>query len=53
MIRSLETLAQLERETGFRAGMLEKVLRLGAIAREISAHPVPACRAVSARSSRS
>lgn len=36
---SREVLTQLECETGFRAATLEKVLRLGAIAREITAHP--------------
>lgn len=36
---SREVLTQLEVETGFRAATLEKVLRLGAVAREITAHP--------------
>ena len=34
-----EVLARLEGETGFRAATLEKVLRLGTIAGEITAHP--------------
>jgi hypothetical protein len=36
---SRETLTHLEAETGFRASTLEKVLRLGAIAREVAEHP--------------
>lgn len=35
---SREVLTQLEVETGFRAATLEKVLRLGAIAREVASH---------------
>jgi len=43
---SREVLTQFEAETGFRAATLEKVLRLGAIAREITAHPFLGSRLV-------
>ena len=36
---SRDELQQLEAATGFRAATLEKVVRLGAVAREIAAHP--------------
>ena len=43
---SREALTKLEVETGFRAATLEKVLRLGAVAREITAHPFLGSRLV-------
>lgn len=43
---SRDILTQLEVETGFRATTLEKVLRLGAVAREITAHPFLGSRLV-------
>lgn len=36
---SRDELLQLEAATGFRAATLEKVVRMGAVAREIAAHP--------------
>jgi predicted nucleotidyltransferase component of viral defense system len=36
---SAETLSQMQTETGFRSATLEKVIRLGELARQITAHP--------------